>query len=778
MMKKILAYLLFLLPWTALPAQSQKMTSGRVVDRATREPLELAVVHDLATGKNSFTDKEGRFVLPGTAAGKGSGTPAGRRLGTMADSVSIVVSFIGYGRREIRIAAGVADAVVGLEKSSLDLAAVTISSKAGAGSFHTLSQIDLNMQPARSAQDLLRLVPGLFIAQHQGGGKAEQIFLRGFDADHGTDVSLSVDGMPVNLVSHSNGQGYADLHFLIPETVSGYEFGKGPYYADRGDFTTAGYVGYRTISVLDRNRIEIEGGQFHTRRAVAMINLLSERAKERGQSAYIAGEALYFDGPFDYAERFTRSNLFGKWITPVGANNKLTLTLSTMSSGWRASGEIPERAVAEGTIPDRFGVIDSAQGGYTSRSNAAVKLSSTLKDHFTLENQVYYSRYFFNLISNFTYHYFYPAAGDEFRQHESRNLAGYNGRLTHVVVLPSGRLSSTIGASLRSDAIDPSYLAHTLGGQTILHYIQLGKIRETNASGIVEESFESGKWLFAAGLRLDYFHFYYGNLAPASDSAAAIYSGVAPVSHKAILCPKVSVQYTASPEWQLYIKSGKGFHSNDARIVIAHDGHEILPAAYGADLGVNWRPHPNWFINAAIWQLYLEQEFTFGADLGDQAVSPGGRTLRKGIDLSVRYQINSWLYTYLNTDLARPKALDALKGRDYLPLAPTLTSTGGLDARLRNGINGSIGYRTMRNRAANADYSLTARGHFVTDLTVNYTRKKFEIGVAVENLFNVTWNEAEFETTSQLKNETHPVDEVSFTPGNPFFAKLKGSIFF
>ena len=85
------------------------------------------------------------------------------------------------------------------------------------------------------------MVPGLFIGQHAGGGKAEQIFLRGFDIDHGTDINLSVDGMPVNMVSHAHGQGYADLHYLIPETVDRIHFGKGPYHTHHGNMATAGF---------------------------------------------------------------------------------------------------------------------------------------------------------------------------------------------------------------------------------------------------------------------------------------------------------------------------------------------------------------------------------------------------------------------------------------------------------------------------------------------------------------------------------------------------------
>ena len=754
----LVAGLFFISPVTF----SQTIIKGNVIDKITKEPLELAVINNESTEKNTFTDKHGNFILKKAAN----------------DSSTIFISFIGYKSQQIKINPSQKSVLVEMEKGVLDLKEIIITNNASISTYHTLSSIDLNMQPANSAQDLLRLVPGLFIAQHQGGGKAEQIFLRGFDADHGTDVNVSVDGLPVNMVSQAHGQGYADLHFLIPETVAGYDFGKGPYYANYGDFTTAGYVAYNTMNFLDKNVVKLEGGQFNTGRILAMINLLGEKAKQKQQSAYIAGEALYSDGPFDYPEHFSRFNLFGKFITPISEKSKLIFSASTLSSGWRASGEIPNRAVAEGYIPDRFGVIDSAQGGYTSRTNINLKLISTLKNNFTWENQAFYSYYFFNLVSNFTFYYFYPQTGDEFRQHESRNLMGYKSKISHQTLIGNNSLTSSAGIGIRYDDISPSYLAHTINGNTILNYIQLGKIHETNVNGFVDETYETGNWLFNASVRIDYLHFYYLNMAPASDTSAAIYNGANPTAQKTIVSPKINIQYTVNPQLQFYVKTGKGFHSNDARIVIANRGYQILPAAYGADFGVNWKPISNLFINTALWYLYLQQEFTYGADLGDQAVSPGGKTKREGIDFSFRYQFNHWLYGFMNIDLARPRAIGEAKGQNYLPLAPTCTSTGGLDVRFNNGINGSISYRYMHNRAANEDYTLTALGYWVTDLTVNYTRKKYEVGISVENLFNVSWNESQFEYISRLKNETQPVDEVSYTPGTPFFAKLKFSIFF
>jgi outer membrane receptor protein involved in Fe transport len=398
-----------------------------------------------------------------------------------------------------------------------------------------------------------------------------------------------------------------------------------------------------------------------------------------------------------------------------------------------------------------------------------------------IDNQLWYSHYYFNLVSNFTYNYYFPTTGDEFRQKDTRDMTGYNGKISKTKPINGATFTSTLGAGLRYDNIYPIELDHTENGQ-FLSYLQYGRAKELNANTYFDETLCTGKWLFNAGLRLDYFHFFYQNLAPFVDTfASGIFNGINPNAEKSVLSPKLGAEYTFNSKIQLYLKTGKGFHSNDARVVIANKGYEISPAAYGADLGVNWKPLPNLYINTAIWYMYLQQEFRFGGDLVDQPGGPvglSGRTVREGVDFSARYQLTKWLFASLNINPAKPRYLDSAKGHDYVELAPTLTSTAGLDFRFKNGINGGISYRYLRDRAANSDYSLTARGYFITDLTANYTRKKYEVGMAIENLFNQVWDEAQFEYTSQLKNETKPVTEVSYTPGVPFFAKFHVSVFF
>lgn len=727
--------------------QRRVTVQGRVVDDASGEPLENAVL-TAGAGRSVITDAQGNFLL---------------RVSVPTDSVT--VSFIGYTGQRVALPASGKTLLVRLARGRVDLRSVTIQALPNNASFSTMSSIDVNMHALNSAQDLMRLVPGLSLMQHQGGGIADHIFFRGFDADHGTDVSVSVDDMPLNLVSHAHGQGFSDLHFMIPELASSLEYGKGPYYSDHGDFTTAGYLAFKTTDVLDRSEVKLEGGAFNTGRLMAAIDLLSDKAKQRGESAYIAAEGFYTDGPYDYAERFNRGNLFGKYIVRVSPRSQLKVTLSTFNSLWRSSGEIPLRAVSEGLI-SRWGYIDSAQGGNTARTTAIARLTTALSPAWSLENQVYYSHYFFDLNYDQTFFADDSVNGDQLRQRESRDLYGYNGKLSHHTYFNNGTLTSTAGIGFQMNHIRGSELSHTRDYNDVLAYIQHGNVREWTLNAYLDEQYRTGKWLFDAGVRVDYLNFYYMDLL----------NPVQPAIARAVASPKLNLEYTFTNKLQAYLRLGKGFHSNDAKVVAENRGLQDLPSAYGADLGINWKPVPQLYVNAALWYLFLQQEFTYEGD--DGTFSPGDKTRREGIDFSARYEFTRWLYADLDVIFCRARDIQAAKGENYLPLSVPLYGSGGLYVKLANGLNGGWSARYMKSRPANEDNTLVAQGYFLHDLTANYTRRKYEVGLEIQNVFNAKWRDAQYEVTSRLKNEPQPVDDISFTPGMPFFAKLKFALFF
>jgi hypothetical protein len=729
--------------------------TGRVIDSATQVPLKGVTITLQPGNKTGITDETGRFVYQSIPA----------------SAKTISISAIGYHKETLSLSDFSNGQVVVISQQPTQLSDVVITANA-ANPYKVISETDIKMRGVANSQELLRIVPGLFIGQHQGGGKAEQIFLRGFDNDHGTDINMSVDGMPINMVSHAHGQGYADSHFIIPETIESTNYQKGMYNVDKGDLAVTGFVNFNTANAISTNQVKIEGGQFNTYRVFGMVNLLGQKAKANNQSWYAASEYRYSDSYFDNPQHFKRFNFFTKYHGRLNANNWLSVSASTLYSTWKASGQIPESAVNDGVL-GFYGALDPNEGGVTSRTNVNAQLLTTLSNNDIVKNQFYYSRYKFDLHTNFTFYLVDTVNGDEIRQREARNLYGYNGSYHHESYIGNTKLTTDAGINSRLDITKGSELSHTANNFTVIDPIKLGDITELGARAYLGETFQfSSKFSMNAGLRFDQFYHRYNNKLATDSTLNGI--GVYTADNN-IVSPKLNFYYHVNDKTQFYLLTGKGFHSNDTRVVVAQGGLQTLPAAYGADIGTVFKPTKNLLINAALWCSYLQKEYVYAGDGG--SVEFSGRTRRIGVDMSGRYQPLKSLYFDADINYAHGRSLDDPAGANYIPLAPVWSSTGGITGTFKNGFNGSLRYRYLGDRAANADYSLVAKGYFINDLVLNYTKPKYEIGLTVNNLFNVQWKETQFETVTRLKNQL-PVDGIAFTAGTKFAALLHLSYFF
>ncbi|MGI4749295.1 MAG: TonB-dependent receptor [Janthinobacterium lividum] len=752
-LKKSCICLFFLLIGNAVFGQL-KTVSGIITDSVTQVAVNGATIILMPSGLSTGTDESGHFNLKQKSVQE-----------------YILITAVGYQRRKIVMASFKNGQTISIASHQTQLSEVVITSGA-ANPYKIISETDIKLRGVSNSQEVLRIVPGLFIGQHQGGGKAEQIFLRGFDNDHGTDIRLDVDGMPVNMVSHAHGQGYADSHFIIPETIEGVSYKKGSYDAQKGDLDVTGAVDFHTYDALPGNMVKVEAGQFDTYRVLAMVNLLDKKAMANGQSWYAASEYRYSNSYFDNPEHFKRFNFFTKYHGKLNEHTELSFTASTLYSIWNASGQIPENAVEEGKV-GFYGALDPNEGGVTSRTNLNVQLLTTLDNHDVIKNQFYYSRYKFDLHTNFTFFLVDTVNGDEIRQREARNLYGYNGSYRHEDYLGNTQVITEAGINARLDATTNSELSHTVNRYTVINPIKLGDITELSAGAYLSETFKfNQQFSLNAGLRFDQFFYNYNNKL-ASDSTL---NGIGNYhTHNNIISPKLNFYYQATDKTQFYLFLGKGFNSNDARVVVAVKGLQSLPAAYNADFGTVFKPAKNLLINTALWYSYLQQEYVYGGDGG--SVEFNGRTRRIGLDLSGRYQPISSLYIDADVNYAHGRALDDPAGANYIPLAPVWSSTGGLTYIFKNGFNGSLRYRWLSNRPANEDYSLTATGYFINDLVLNYTKKKYEVGLTINNLFGVKWKETQFETITRLKNEA-AVDGIAFTAGTKFAVVAHISCFF
>ena len=756
---------------------------GVVIDSKTEMPIIAAAIQIKGSLIGANTDLKGKFEFKNVQIGK----------------YEIIISSMAYKSiiRTVTIRENQTDSLtIKLEESTVGLNEVTVegSRPISAASSKEIRAIDMQLKPFRSSQDMLLMVPGLFIAQHQGGGKAEQIFLRGFDCDHGTDVSINVDGMPVNMPTHAHGQGYADLHFLISETVEEMEVNKGPYLASIGDFYTAGAVNFKTKDILDHNLVKIEAGQFNTQKYTLMFQPENGGAQQNG---YLAMQYHHFDGPFISPEKFERMNIFGKYFFQLTPSSKLTFSGGGFSTGWNASGQIPNRAVLQGII-DRFGGIDNLEGGVTNRKNVNMeyKFLSSTGNEFEINS--YFTQYNYKLYSNFTYFLLDSINGDMIEQNEHRSMQGFNTNYKFVSSWLGLRQLNKIGGGYRGDIIDIQ-LWHS-PNRVRMNNFTYDDIDEQNLNCWYQQEFVfSPKFRMVWGLRHDYFTFSKDDKAGSSlDSINNGLPHATGVSFQSVFSPKLNFILSPNKNVDLFLNFGQGFHSNDARdAVIGSRVSELsntwknggmndaqiesrlrkynfdpgmrntgtLPKATAGEVGLKSRLFDKLHLSVSAWYLHLDKEFVYSGDGGVAELSSS--TQRLGVDAEARLAINSWLWADVDISSAKATINNLPAGQNYVPLAPTLTASGGLSMVHEIGWNGSLRFRYLSDRPANEDNSIIATGHALMNASVSYHFKQISYAINAENLFNSKWNEAQFATETRLKGENSSVTELCYTPGNP-----------
>ncbi len=645
-----------------------------------------------------------------------------------------------------------------------------------AASAESIGEGDLQLRPVASPEAIIKVVPGLVLAQHQGGGKADQLFLRGFDADHGTDVALSIDGVPINMPSHGHGQGYADLHFLVPEAIDQIDVTKGPYFPEHGDFDTAGAINLRTRRSFDGSSVSATYGSFDSYR---VLGIASPRLSEG--LPWLAAEVAGTNGPFRSSEQLQRYNVMAKETLALNASTTLSVLASAYGSQWNASGQIPLRAVEAGLL-DRFGSIDPSEGGQTQRQMLIASLEQRSGDGVSVT--AYAVRYSFRLFSDFTYQLRDPENFDEIEQDDTRFYAGFNGRFRTSRTVSGMRFVTTLGAQARYDDIRTE-LWHDKQRNRLGQCFEDGanpctdaQIHQSDLGVYLEEDMRLTRWLrIIAGARADLFEFNVADQRPPSGNPAEPPTSGA--AQKSIINPKLQVVLRPASWWNVYLDGGGGFHSNDARAAIASRGSGALPRAWGAEVGSRLYLGKV-ELAAAFWYLHLQSEQVFNSDEG--TTSPSDPTRRYGLDLEARWHLLPWLWADADLSLAKATFTEDRGNGSAVALAPTRTATLGLNALHPDGYRGRLGLRHVADRPATQDESLTAQGYTLVDLYLGFRRRFWEIGVVIENLFDRRWREAQFANQSQLRlapyNETAPANDIHFTPGNPINVRATASLYF
>lgn len=606
--------------------------------------------------------------------------------------------------------------------------------------------------------ELLETVPGLIVSQHSGEGKANQFYARGFNLDHGTDLRTSVDGMLVNQRSHGHGQGWTDLNFLIPEIVTGLQYKKGPYYAEEGDFASAGAVNITYADTLAQGIGTIGIGQQGYRRLL----LADSPALGAGKLLY-AFEWHTKDGPWVKPENYRKKNAVLRY-SQGDEQNRFNITAMAYQGKWHATDQIAQRAVDSGFIPSRLAAIDPSDGGDVSRYSLSGAWQRTAGNTVT-KARAYLIQHDLELYSNFTYYLDDPINGDQFSQPDKRSLFGANISQTWLTQWGGRELENTIGLQLQSDDIKNA-LYNTKERQ-ILSTTRKDHIIESSAAMYFENSLRwADKFRTVAGLRSDFYRFRVSGDNKANSD----------IEYDNITNPKLSLIFGPWTKTEYYINLGSGFHSNDARgTTIRIDPKTNDPAervnplvrSKGYEAGLRTAIISGLQTTFSVYQLDMDSELVFLGDAGTTEAGPPSR--RTGFEFANFYKPTTWLT--IDADIAFAKARFRGFNPDGNRIPGAVEGVGSLSAAVDHlgPWFGSLQLRYFGPRPLLEDNSVRSNNTTTLNGQVGYAlRKNMRVALEGFNLLNSNANAIDYYYTSRLPGEPAAgVDDRHFHPIEP-----------
>ncbi len=652
--------------------------------------------------------------------------------------------------------------------AELDNPAENLVGVASAGSEGAITAAQLRTRAFYRPTEVLETVPGMVISQHSGEGKANQYYLRGFNLDHGFDFSQTIAGVPVNMATHAHAQGYADANFLIPELVSGVQFRKGPYYAENGDFSTAGSANVNYFNRLERPIVSGTVGSFN------FFRFLGAASPRVGAGHLLAAfEWARDDGPWESPNEHDKYNGVLRY-SQGDARNGFSVTFMGFSNHWHSTDQVPQRAVDRGLI-SRFGFIEESDGGETFRySLAADWQRSGVRDSTRLT--VYGLRYGVQLFHNFTYFLNDPVNGDQFEQFEKRWATG--AKLTHRRL---GRVAefdaeSVVGVDFRNDAI-----GGPLGLYLTRETERLATARADDVDqfsvGIFGETEVQWSRVFRTtfGLRGDVHHWNVRSDDPLNSGTAT----------DGILSPKVSAVFGPWGGTELYANWGLGFHSNAGLgVVLSVDPFTGEPAApspafaraQGAEFGVRTVAVRGLQTTATLWYLGFDSELIYVGDSGSTEAGPASR--RVGLEITNYFRANAWSTIDLDLALSRARFAGVGRGEDRVPGALNRVVSAGFAVEppeeVPSGPFGSLRLRHFGPRPLVEDNSVRSRSTSIVNGEVGFKfSDRFRLVLEGFNLLNAEVSDIDYYFVSRLPGEpAEGVEDIHFHAAIPRSARV------
>ena len=654
-----------------------------------------------------------------------------------------------------------------LAHEAVELSAVEVRAKsenlegiAMAGSEGVVSSQRLAAVPLLRPGEVLEMVPGLIVTQHAGDGKANQYFLRGFNLDHGTDFATYVGGVPVNMPTHAHGQGYTDLNFLIPELVDRMTYRKGAYYAEEGDFSSAGSARIEYFRKMESNLAQVTVGQN------GYVRSLLAGSPAMGSGNLLYGlELFHNDGPWQVDEHYKKLNGLLRYSEGTRQNG-FSVSGMAYRGSWTSTDQIPQRAI-DSSLVNRFGSLDSSTGGKTFRYSLSADWVKT-GEHSQSKANVWGLRSGLDLWSNFQYCLNDLAAtgncnnGDQFKQSERRSAGGFAGSHAMFDRWAGFDVENTLGLQGRMDRISPLGLYGTRQ-RTTLNTVREDQITQRNLGLWFENKVHWASWLRSAqGLRADAYDF-------SVDANLSANSGKA---SDQMVTPKFSAIFGPWQRSELYLNYGHGFHSNDARgTTIKVDpvsGDPVskvqpLVRTKAYEIGLRSEIASGWQSTVAFWQLDSASELLFVGDAGTTEASRPSR--RQGVEWTNLYVVNDWLAFDADLSRSNAKFRDADPSGNHIPGAVGVTANLGVTVDRIGPWFGAMRLRYVGARPLIEDGSVRSSVSALTNLRMGYRiDQRTQLALDVFNLFNRKANDIEYWYASQLAHETSQVNDRHIHP--------------
>lgn len=602
----------------------------------------------------------------------------------------------------------------------------------------------LRAVPRTTAAELLSLAPGFFLSQHGGDGKANQIFLRGFDAQHGQDIEFSVGGFPVNDVSNVHGQGYADLNWVIPEVVDRLRVLEGPFDPRQGDFAVAGSARF-DLGVQDRGAL-LRGqyGMFNTARVLALVAPRGER-----RETFVAGELARSDG-FGDNRASARASVNGQYVRALAGGATLRALATSYVARFDSAGVVRASDVDRGRVAFD-GTYDTLQGGAASRHGLLVELTVPHGRERTAVSAYGFLREFL-VRENFTGFALDPR-GDRYTQSYDAGVIGL--AASHRRAFDLGGLAHAweVGLSARHDRTTQSMTRHD-------DVSDAPRARSVDADVFATDI---GLWAdvdlritrrlsLRGGVRADALAYAIDDRTTRTVSRTVEVPRGRREAQGFTLGPRVTLELDAGRGVSLLGSYGKGFRSPQA--LSLGDG-ESAPFAtvHAGELGARLRTRA---VQATLsaFVTHVDRDLVFVPELGTNVViDASAATTRLGVAGTVRVTPARGVELTASGTWARA-TFDA--SGLLVPYVPPLVFRVDLAfarevARIANrplALSAGIGATILGDRPL--PFSESAPPVFVMDLGLSARYAFVELGVSARNVTDARWRDGVFNYVSSF----------------------------